>query len=164
VPALGDGALLFVFPEVHQDLGRRLAQAWLSGVGNFKGFEKMFRTPVATGQALRSLSVPTDLGNLSAAALAYRTAISSWASEPRDQDPRLALVLVPHSEPWQTDRPYYGAKAAFANLGVPSQMVTIELLLTSASFSGRRPTSHSRRSPSLAACPGPSKRQPRTTI
>jgi hypothetical protein len=134
VPALGDGALLFVFPEVHQGLGHRLAEAWLSGVGNFKGFETMFRTPVATGQALRSLSVSTDLRSPSAAALAYRTAISSWASEPRDQDPRLALVLVPHSEPWQTDRPYYEAKAAFANLGVPSQMVTIELLADKRQF------------------------------
>lgn len=126
--SLGDGTLLFVFPQAHHELAHRLAKAWLSGVGNFKGFEKMFRVPVATGQALRSLAVQTDLSDPSAAAVAYRKAIADWAAEPREQDPRLALVLVPHSEPWQTDRPYYEAKAAFANLGVPSQMVTLELV------------------------------------
>lgn len=126
--SLGDGTLLFVFPQAHQELAHRLAKAWLSGVGNFKGFAKMFRVPVATGQALRSLAVQTDLRDPSAAAVAYRKAIADWAAEPREQDPRLALVLVPHSEPWQTDRPYYEAKAAFANLGVPSQMVTLELV------------------------------------
>lgn len=126
--ALGDGTLQFVFPQAHQELAHRLAKAWLSGVGNFKGFAKMFRVPVATGQALRSLAVPTDLRDPVAAAAAYRDAIAHWAAQPRVQDPRLALVLVPHSEPWQTDRPYYEAKAAFANLGVPSQMVTIELV------------------------------------
>lgn len=126
--ALGDGTLLFVFPQTHQALAHRLASAWLSGVGNFKGFGKMFRVPVATGQALRSLSVPTDLRDPAAAAVAYRDAIAEWAGQPRADDPKLALVLVPHSEPWQTDRPYYEAKAAFANLGVPSQMVTLELV------------------------------------
>lgn len=97
-------------------------------MGNFKGFAKTFRVPVATGQALKSLAVPTDLRDPAAAAVAYRQAIAGWASEPRAEDPKLALVLVPHSEPWLTDRPYYEAKAAFANLGVPSQMVTIELV------------------------------------
>lgn len=126
--ALGDGTLLFVFPQAHQELAHRLAKAWLSGVGNFKGFAKTFRVPVATGQALKSLAVPTDLRDPAAAAVAYRQAIAGWASEPRAEDPKLALVLVPHSEPWLTDRPYYEAKAAFANLGVPSQMVTIELV------------------------------------
>lgn len=132
--SLGDGALLFVFPEALNDLARQLAQAWLSGVGSFPGFEGMFRVPVATGQALKSLTVPTDLRDPSAAAGAYRAAISAWSAGPRDHDPHLALVLVPHSERWQTDRPYYEAKAAFANLGIPSQMVTAELIADEGRF------------------------------
>jgi len=88
----------------------------------------MFRVPVATGQALKSLPVAADLTDLSAAASAYRDSIGAWSAQQRDADPLLALVLVPHSERWQTDRPYYEAKAAFANLGIPSQMVTTELV------------------------------------
>lgn len=126
--SLGDGSLLFVFPQALSELARRLAEAWLHGVGSFKGFESMFRVPVATGHALRSLPVPTDVRDPAAAARAYRTAIASWAGQPRERDPDLALVLVPHSERWQTDRPYYEAKAAFANLAIPSQMVTTELI------------------------------------
>jgi hypothetical protein len=131
---LGDGALLFVFPETMQAQARRLAEAWLNGVGSFPGFEAMFRVPVATGQALKSLPVSADLRNLADAAVAYRDAIAAWSAQPRESDPLLALVLVPHSERWQTDRPYYEAKAAFANLGIPSQMVTTELIADAGRF------------------------------
>jgi hypothetical protein len=126
--SLVDGSLLFVFPQVLQPLAHRLAEAWLGGVGSFKGFESMFRVPVATGQAIKSLIVDTDLSDHRSAAAAYRAAIADWAASPRDRDPDLALVLVPHSERWETDTPYYEAKAAFANMGVPSQMVTQELI------------------------------------
>lgn len=131
---LDDGALLFVFPEEMQAQAHRLAEAWLRGVGGFPGFEAMFRVPVATGNALKSLPVAADLTDLSAAAIAYRDAIGAWSAQPRDREPLLALVLVPHSERWQTDRPYYEAKAAFANLGIPSQMVTTELIADEGRF------------------------------
>jgi Piwi domain len=132
--SLGDGTLLFVFPVAMQAQAHRLAQAWLKGVGSFPGFEAMFRVPVATGQALKSLPVATDLGDLTTAAREYRDAISAWSAQQRDADPLLALVLVPHSERWQTERPYYEAKAAFANLGIPSQMVTTELIADEGRF------------------------------
>lgn len=51
-----------------------------------------------------------------------------WNSRSRADDPKLALVLVPHSERWETERPYYEAKALFARLGIPTQMVTSELM------------------------------------
>lgn len=132
--SLVDGSLLFVFPKALQDLAHRLADAWLNGVGSFKGFKSMFRVEVATGQAIKSLVVDTDLADHRAAAAAYRDAISTWAAQPRDRDPDLALVLVPHSERWQTSTPYYEAKAAFANMGVPSQMVTAELISAQGRF------------------------------
>jgi hypothetical protein len=131
---LDDGTLLFVFPKAQQQLAHRLARAWLQGVGTFPGFERMFRVPVATGQALKSLNIETDLRDPLAAAQAYRNGIAQWAAKPRDRDPLLALVLVPHSEPRQTDRAYYEAKAAFANLGIPSQMITTELIADEGRF------------------------------
>lgn len=132
--SLVDGSLLFVFPEALQGLAHHLADAWLNGVGSFKGFESMFRVPVATGQAIKSLVVDADLSDHRAAAAAYRAAIAEWAASSQDRDPDLALVLVPHSERWQTDTPYYEAKAAFANMGVPSQMVTQELISDQSRF------------------------------
>lgn len=132
--SLGDGTLLFVFPTAMQAHARRLARAWLRGVRGFPGFEAMFRVPVAKGQALKFLQVDADLANPAAAATHYREAISAWSQGSRDGDPLLALVLVPHSERWQTDRPYYEAKAAFANLGIPSQMVTTELVADEGRF------------------------------
>ena len=132
--SLGDGSLLFVFPEAMKSLARKLADGWLNGIGSFGGFESMFRVPVATGQALKYLSIQADLRNQRTAAEAYRHGIANWAAQPRDRDPSLAIVLVPHSEHWQTDTPYYEAKAAFANLGVPSQMVTSELISDAGRF------------------------------
>ena len=43
-------------------------------------------------------------------------------------------MLVPHSERWETERPYYEAKASFARLGIPTQMVTAELLQNDRKF------------------------------
>ena len=125
---LGNGALLFVFPEQEQALARRLATALLSGVGAYPGFAKMFTVPVATGEAIKQRRVAADLSRPAAAAAAYRREIEAWNQEPRERDPSLALVLVPRTEPAEINTPYYEAKAAFANLGIPSQMVTLELL------------------------------------
>ncbi len=61
------------------------------------------------------------------AADAYANAISTWASAGSDY-PDLAFVIVPRSDRWETHRPYYEAKARFAERGIPTQMVTAELL------------------------------------
>lgn len=128
---LGPGSILFVFPEAQQALAHTLADSLLNGTARYPGFEKLFRLPVAMGQALTQLRVPTDLRDNAVAASAYKEAIQQWNREPRDHLPDVAIVLVPHSERFQTDTPYYEAKAAFAHLGVPTQMATIELLADS---------------------------------
>ena len=125
---LGDGALLFMFPKAERALAHKLAKALLNGVGTFGGFEKFFRVPVAKGEALRHREVDTDLADLAAAAEAYRTAITGWNAERNDRMPAAAIVLVPRSERFETATPYYEAKAAFANLAIPTQMVTIDLV------------------------------------
>ncbi len=125
---LGAGSILFVFPEAQQALAHTLADSLLKGAARYPGFEKLFRLPVAMGKALTQLRVPTDLRDTAAAARAYKETIERWNQEPRDRLPDVAIVLVPHSERFQTETPYYEAKAAFAHLGVPTQMATIELL------------------------------------
>lgn len=131
---LGDGAILFVFPSGEQKLARKLASALLGGIGTYRGFEKLFRVPVAMGQSLKSLPVDTDLADLRAAGAAYRDAIGAWNAKPRAREPDVAIVLVPHSERFEISTPYYEAKAAFANLGIPTQMATLELLTDAKRF------------------------------
>jgi hypothetical protein len=125
---LGERSLLFVFPEELRALSRQLASVLAKGQGNYPGFEKMFRVPLNTHATYDSLAFAADLSDRAAAAQAYRQAIADWNAHPRSGDPELAIVLVPHSERWEVEQPYYEAKAAFAQLGIPTQMVTSELV------------------------------------
>lgn len=122
------GAMLFVFPEAERELARRLADSLLNGVGSYPGFSKLFRVDVPMPEALKGHTVDTALNDLPAAARAFRDSIGAWNREPREREPDVAMVLVPHTERFLTSTPYYEAKAAFANLGIPTQMVTTELL------------------------------------
>jgi argonaute-like protein implicated in RNA metabolism and viral defense len=129
---LPDHSVLFVYPKQFQALAHHLAEALRDGYKSFPGFEKMFRVPFR-GSAMAPLPVDADVTSPAAAARSYREAIDDW-SKTTDPMPQLALVLVPHSERWETDRPYYEAKAAFARLGIPTQMVTTELLANEREF------------------------------
>lgn len=124
---LSEKSILFVFPKSLQPLAHRLADALKNGHKGYPGFAKMFRVPFS-GQMMSSLPIDADLDSPTAAAASYREQIQAWSTNGRDVDPQLALVLVPHSERWETERPYYEAKAAFARLGIPTQMVTTELI------------------------------------
>jgi hypothetical protein len=128
---LSDGSLLFVFPTSERELARQLARTLLNGIGTYPGFAQLFRVQVAAGRALKSLEVETDLSDLATAGVAYREAI---AGRDAAREPDLAIVLVPHSERFETQTPYYEAKAAFGNLAIPTQMVTTELLRDDAQF------------------------------
>jgi hypothetical protein len=121
-----DHSLLFMFPESHRDLARRLVMALGRGYKNFPGFSRMFRVPFASSH-VDSLVVSDNVTSPSDMAISYRNEIARWNSTAHEV-PKLAMVLVPHSERWQVDRPYYEAKASFAKLGIPTQMVTTELM------------------------------------
>jgi hypothetical protein len=54
-------------------------------------------------------------------------ALDEWA-QTSDDDPDLAIVIVPRTDRWQTDSPYYLAKEFFGQRGVPTQMLTEDLL------------------------------------
>lgn len=128
---VGDGSLLFVFPEVMRDRARDLFRAVVRGVGNYRGFENMFGVPVDEHRCVQPLPVDADLRDLPAAAAAYRREIERWGV---GHTAELALVVVPQSGAWEVERPYYEAKAALADLGVPSQMVTAELVADEKQF------------------------------
>jgi hypothetical protein len=116
-----------VFPEGLRPLAQKLYRSLHDGHRNFPGFEPMFRTRFAK-EHVSHLAIATDLSDPAAAGAAYRDQISTWNESQSGTDPQLALVLVPHSEHWETETPYYESKALFARLGMPTQMVTAELL------------------------------------
>lgn len=126
-------SVIFVFPESLRVPARKLVMALRDGYRAFPGFSQMFRIPFTNDQ-VESLVVQGDFSSPGAASGSYSEAIAGWNSKPHHTDPRLAMVLVKHSERWETDRPYYEAKASFARLGIPTQMVTAELLQNDREF------------------------------
>lgn len=131
---LRDGSLLFVFPSSEQALARRLANALLKGVGSYPGFAHLFKVSVPSGNALKSLKVDTNVTNLRSAGKGYRDAIAEWSAASDHQEPDVAIVLVPRTERFEVHTPYYEAKAAFAQLAIPTQMVSAELLRDETQF------------------------------
>ncbi len=130
---IGPNSILFVFPKELVEQARTLARALLKGHANFPGFEPLFRVPLGNDQ-IAHLPIETAMADPAQTAADYRSEIERWNSRNTGAMPQIALVLVPHSERWETDRAYYEAKAMFAKLGVPTQMVTSELIADSREF------------------------------
>lgn len=128
---LDKGSLLFVFPASERLLARKLAEALFDGVGSYPGFAKLFRVDFRKKHVLTSLEVATNIRDTALAGVAYRDAI---AQRSLDRDPDLAIVLVPRTERFEIQTPYYEAKAAFAGLAIPTQMVSAELLRDQTQF------------------------------
>lgn len=124
---IGPNSILFVFPEALRNKAQLLYKALHEGFANFPGFEAMFRVPLDK-EHVSHLVVQGDVADPAVAGILYREAIAEWNRTNTGADPQLALVLVPHTDRWETESAYYEAKALFARLGLPTQMVTTELL------------------------------------
>ena len=128
-----DRSILIVFPSTLKPLASKLVRTFQEGQGGFPGFGQMFRVSFTPDQ-VTPLVIDGDFTTLTSAARTYRDAIADWSRKTQGTYPEFALVLVPHSERWETERPYYEAKASFARLGIPTQMVTAELLQNEREF------------------------------
>lgn len=123
-----DDSLLLVFPARLAGVARELARAVIGGIGNYPGFETMFRVPLSEATAIVEVEVPLAPGaSREAAREAYRSTMREWLIAPARAGVDLALVVVPESRAWETDSAYYEAKALLSAAGVPTQMVTAEL-------------------------------------
>ncbi|GAA1817376.1 Piwi domain-containing protein [Actinomadura chokoriensis] len=118
--------LLLAYPSAMHAQAERFGSKLLSGSGNYPGFKRLFGMPDEAAPALSHLRLPS--GEQSRDMQRLRAALDRWAAEPRGCEPDLAIVIVPHTDRWVTDTPYYIAKEFFAARGIPSQMVTEELL------------------------------------
>lgn len=119
------GSVLFVFPDSLIELARTLWKRVVTGSTRYPGFHKMFGVPWGR-EHTQDVEVQCAGAPLLEAGATYRSAIEQWAQQGNRAD--LAVVVVPESSRREIGTPYYEAKAALADLGVPSQMVTAEML------------------------------------
>jgi hypothetical protein len=119
-------ALLLAYPSALHQEAERFGEKLLSGSGNYPGFARLFGLPEDRAPRVEQLRLPA--GDNPRDAQLLRIALDAWAGKSRDREPDLAIVIVPHTDRWETDTPYYVAKEFFAARGTPSQMVTQELL------------------------------------
>src|SRR5262245_17197262 len=99
---LAENAILFVYPKPVIELARQLAMALRVGYGGFPGFTQMFRVPFENTH-IDHLAVDGDMSTPEATASRFREEITRWSSTSHSVEPALAVVVVPHSEQWQTD-------------------------------------------------------------
>ncbi len=118
--------LLLAYPSaLHQD-AERFWEKLLSGSGSYPGFARLFGMPPDRAPTIELKRLPSGEDSLNVQRLRHE--LDRWAATDRDREPDLAIVIVPHTERWVTETPYYVAKEFFAARCIPSQMVTQELL------------------------------------
>lgn len=129
-PAPEGAQLYFLYREQDRGLSQDLYRA-LTGESfrTFPGFEEMFRFPIGrsnvTGMAIAGFTP----GDLTAAADAVR--------QHANGRPAVPVVITPfssHDEDEVKKEPYWYLKHAFLSRGLPSQVVSLDLLKNSLSF------------------------------
>lgn len=118
--------LLLAYPSSMHQEAEPFGNKLLTGSGNYPGFTRLFGMPPEREPQVEQLRLPS--GPESHDMRRLRLQLDNWAAQQRDREPDLAIVIVPHTDRWETDTPYYIAKEFFAARGTPSQMVTQELL------------------------------------
>ncbi len=117
--------VLLVFPEPLAPSARELVRALLAGVGNYPGFEAMFRVPLTRSATIAELAVPIPPDASAAHAhAAYDRALREWLVGPPREAVDLAVVIVPESRAWEPRSGYLAGKALLTAAGIPTQMIT----------------------------------------
>lgn len=107
--------LLLAYPSSMHREAERFGDKLLAGSGNYPGFTKLFGLPPEREPLVERLRLPasphqTDLRRL-------KLALDAWAGEQRQHEPDLAIVIVPHTDRWETQSPYYQAKEFWGSEG-----------------------------------------------
>jgi len=120
--------LLLVYPTALAAQAQALSQKLLGGAGTYPGFARLFGLPDQFAANLAEHELQIGAMSIPEMREAYERELREWAQAPGREDPDLAIVVVPGSDPWELETPYYAAKSFFASRAIPSQMVTSELL------------------------------------
>lgn len=120
-------SVLFVYPEQLKQEARKLYLSLRDGIGPFQGTNALlrFQLPAAKVKLLHDFSIK-DATHHEAAAN-YATAIQTWL-ESNEERPDIALILHPRTDRDNDDNPYLSSKFPLLRAGIPSQVVTTDLL------------------------------------
>jgi hypothetical protein len=119
--------ILLAYPSADHAEAECFGNKLIRGSGNYPGFQKLFGIPDELAPRVENLRLPSGVEIRNVQRL--RAALNQWAAGAHPHgEPSLAIVIVPHTDRWNIDTPYYTAKQFFAARGTPSQMVTLELL------------------------------------
>lgn len=120
-------SVLFVYPKELKQEARKLYLSLRDGIGPFKGTNALlrFQLPAQRVKLLDNFLLPTT-GHHDAAK-AYAKAIAEWLAS-TDERPDIALILHPKTDSDNDENPYLTSKFPLLKAGIPSQIVTPELL------------------------------------
>jgi hypothetical protein len=119
-----------MYPTWATNEARKLREAFLNGMSNFKGFSTFSRGITIAEFEEFPLEIPQDLP-IPEQARMYRE-----ATAPFEEDAKWDLVFaaIPYTPRYVYDSPYYSVKLTLSTLGIPCQLATVEKLRSDETF------------------------------
>lgn len=118
--------LLFVFPDEFRSLANDLFRLIVSGNTRFPGMKGLFDVAFDRNNLMRAPKFSTLGLNNAEASASYQRSIDEFFDAGNAAD--IAIVLCSKTDHREAPSPYYSSKVALARRGVPSQVVTADLL------------------------------------
>ncbi len=128
-------SVLFVFPDELKEHANKLFKALREGIGPFTGTQKFFGFEMSKERMSRvgSFSAPNVL--LAKAVQKYDDAIRRHlVNLAKGQNPDIAIIIHPRSERTQEHNPYLITKYPLLAAGIPTQVVTSDLIDNESTF------------------------------
>lgn len=117
---------VFVYPKELREQARKLYLSLRDGIGPFKGTMPLLRYPLPSSKVIRVDEFTTSGLNEEDSAARYKEAVESWLASGGKAD--IALILHPKTERENQRNPYLTSKFPLLRSGIPSQVVTTDLL------------------------------------
>ena len=119
-------SVVFIYPSELRDQARKLYLSLRDGIGPFRGTQPLLRYPLPASGVIRVDHFSTGGMSDKQSAEVYRKAIEEWLQTGARAD--IAIILHPKTERENSANPYIASKFPLLKAGIPSQVVTTELL------------------------------------
>jgi len=121
--------ILFIFPDELKDHANRLFKALREGIGGFTGTQKFFGFELLKERTSRVASFSAPNIHIVKSVQKYDEAIRRHlAGLGKSQKPDMAIIIHPRSERTQEHNPYLITKYPLLAAGIPTQVVTSDLI------------------------------------
>lgn len=118
--------IVFVFPTEYTPLANQIYHGLKTGNNQFPGMNALFEVALLKDNVIRASKFSINGMSREQAATAYGQAIHNFIGDEGTAD--FALVICDKTQHWESPSPYYTSKATLAAAGMPSQIVTTDLL------------------------------------